>query len=64
MLGALSAREAGLFINLVPVFALAGAYGLMGESLGPIQWLGCGLVLVAVIGLNLGPKLTNSAGTR
>ena len=58
------ASEAGLFINLVPVFALAGAYGLLGESLGPIQWLGCGLVLTAVIGLSLRPKLTEAAGTR
>jgi drug/metabolite transporter (DMT)-like permease len=31
------ASEAGLSINLVPAFALAGAYGLLGESLGPIQ---------------------------
>ncbi len=58
------ASEAGVFINLVPVFALAGAYGLLGESLGPIQWLGCGLVLAAVIGLSLRPKLTEASGTR
>jgi drug/metabolite transporter (DMT)-like permease len=58
------ASEAGLFINLVPVFALAGAYGLLGESLRPIQWLGCGLVLAAVIGLSLQPKQPVAVVTR
>jgi len=47
------ASEAGVFINLVPLFALAGAYFLLGETLLPAQWLGSGLVLAAVVGLSL-----------
>jgi drug/metabolite transporter (DMT)-like permease len=46
------ASEAGVLINLVPLFALAGAYLLLGETLRPVQWLGSGLVLAAVVGLS------------
>ena len=48
-----SAGEAGFFINLVPIFALGGANVLLGERLTPAQWVGCGLVLLAVVGLSL-----------
>ena len=47
------ASEAGVFINLVPLFALAGAYFLLGETLQPVQWLSGGLMLAAVVGLSL-----------
>jgi drug/metabolite transporter (DMT)-like permease len=56
-----SAGEAGFFINLVPIFALGGAYALLGERLTPAQWAGCGLVLLAVAGLSLGQKSGQSA---
>jgi drug/metabolite transporter (DMT)-like permease len=59
-----SASEAGQFINLVPVFALAGAYLFLGESLQPIQWLGCGLVLLAVIWLAVRQKLPQAVDAR
>ena len=48
----MSAAEAGFFINLVPIFALGGAYVLLGERLTVAQWAGCGLVLLAVVGLS------------
>lgn len=51
-----SASEAGLFINLVPIFALVGAYTMLAEALRPSQWLGGALVLMAVFGLNVWPK--------
>jgi len=57
-----SAGEAGFFINLVPIFALGGAYVLLGERLTPAQWFGCGLVLLAVVGLSLGQNSDQAAG--
>jgi drug/metabolite transporter (DMT)-like permease len=57
-----SAGEAGFFINLVPLFALGGAYVLLGERLTLAQWAGCGLVLLAVVGLSLGQKSGQPAG--
>jgi drug/metabolite transporter (DMT)-like permease len=56
------ASEAGLMINLVPLFALAGAYVLLGETLRPVQWLGSGLVLAAVVGLSLQTAAGTPAG--
>jgi drug/metabolite transporter (DMT)-like permease len=57
-----SASEAGLFINLVPLVALGGAYGLLGETLLPIQWVGCGLVLVAVLCFSLQLRPSRGVG--
>jgi drug/metabolite transporter (DMT)-like permease len=56
------ASEAGLLINLVPLFALAGAYFLLGETLRPAQWLGSGLVLAAVVGLSLRMAVSTARG--
>jgi drug/metabolite transporter (DMT)-like permease len=64
-LGALrlvTASDAGFFINLVPLFALGGAYVLLGERLTLAQWAGCGLVLLAVVGLSLGQNSGQPAG--
>ncbi len=58
-----SAGEAGFFINLVPIFALGGAYMLLGERLTPAQWAGCGLVLLAVVGLSLKHDSDQAAGS-
>jgi drug/metabolite transporter (DMT)-like permease len=58
-----SAGEAGFFINLVPIFALGGAYVLLGERLTPAQWVGCGLVLLAVVGLSLSKNSSQASGS-
>ncbi len=58
-----SAGEAGFFINLVPIFALGGAYVLLGERLTPAQWVGCGLVLLAVVGLSLRKNSNQASGS-
>ena len=42
------ASEAGVFINLVPVFGLIAAYFLLDERLGATQWLGAGVVVLAM----------------
>ncbi len=59
-----SAGESGFFINLVPIFALGGAYVLLGERLTLAQWAGSGLVLLAVVGLSLGQNFGQPAGVR
>lgn len=56
------ASEAGVFVNLVPLFALAGACVLLGETLRPVQWLGSGLVLAAVVGLSLPAGVSEAKG--
>ncbi len=48
-----SANEAGVFINLAPICALFGVFWLLAGRLALIQWLGCGMILAAVFGLNL-----------
>ncbi|HEX2154454.1 MAG TPA: DMT family transporter [Acidimicrobiia bacterium] len=42
------AAVAGLFINLVPVFGVAAGHILLSESLTPRQWVGGGIILIAV----------------
>ena len=36
-------------LNLTPVFGVAGGYLFLGERLAPLQWLGAGLILAAVL---------------
>ncbi len=36
------------------VFALGGTYALLGDISTLAHWAGCGLVLLAVVGLSLG----------
>jgi drug/metabolite transporter (DMT)-like permease len=49
------ASMAGLFLNLIPVFGVGGAYLFLGERLAIVQWLGAILILTAVVGaLRLG----------
>jgi drug/metabolite transporter (DMT)-like permease len=45
------ASLAGLFLNLIPVFGIGGAYLFLGERLSAVQWLGAGLIVAAVSGL-------------
>lgn len=43
------ASLAGLFLNLIPIFAVGGATIFLGERLATAQWAGAALVLVAVV---------------
>lgn len=43
------ASLAGFFLNLIPIFAVGGAYLFLGERLAAVQWAGAALILVAVM---------------
>lgn len=51
----LGLRTASLSINLIPVVAVVAAYVLLGEVLGPWQWMGGALVLAAVAAVSAFP---------
>jgi drug/metabolite transporter (DMT)-like permease len=42
------ASLAGLFLNLIPIFAVGGAYLFLGERLAAVQWVGAALILASV----------------
>jgi len=44
-----SPTRVGIIMSTEPVFAAACAIVFLGEQLGPLQWLGGGLVVIAVI---------------
>lgn len=46
------ASKAGIYLSLVPVFAIALAWFLLDERLAPLQWLGAAIVICAVGGLS------------
>jgi len=46
-----SASFAAVSFYLIPVFGIAAGYVLLAERFGPSQWLGVGVVLVAVFGI-------------
>jgi drug/metabolite transporter (DMT)-like permease len=48
---------AGLFLNLIPIFGVAGAYVFLGERLSPVQWIGAILILAAVVGITRLPAM-------
>jgi len=50
------ASTAGQFLNLIPIFGVAGATLFLGERLGSAQWLGAILILVAVAGIVRGQQ--------
>jgi drug/metabolite transporter (DMT)-like permease len=50
------ASTAGQFLNLIPVFGVAGATIFLGERLGVAQWLGAILILAAVAGIVRGQQ--------
>jgi drug/metabolite transporter (DMT)-like permease len=54
-LSKLSASRTAIFLNCVPVVTALGAWGLLGERLSLLQFVGGGLVLVSVY-------LTNFSG--
>lgn len=43
-----SASTAGLFLTLIPLFAIGSAYLFLNEKLGILQWLGAILILISV----------------
>lgn len=47
-LRSMPASVAGGFFNLIPVFGIAAAYVVLGETLTSAQWVGAGLILLAM----------------
>ena len=47
-LSVLPPAVAGLFLTLIPVFGVSGAMIFLGEAVAPLQWVGGGLVILAV----------------
>lgn len=56
-LSLLPAGRASLAINLVPVVALGVGWALRGETLTPLQLVGAGLIVAAVVAVELRPAL-------
>jgi drug/metabolite transporter (DMT)-like permease len=52
-----TASTAGIFLNLIPVFGIAGAYLLLGERLSLAQWLGAAMIVTCVSGAWLWQKV-------
>lgn len=48
-LGQMPASLAGQYLNLIPIFGVAGAVLVLGERLTIWQWFGAAVILVAVI---------------
>lgn len=42
------ASTAGVYLSLVPVFTIAMAHAVLGETLSALQWVGAGIVITAV----------------
>jgi drug/metabolite transporter (DMT)-like permease len=47
-----TASQAGFFLNLIPLFGLAGAFVFLDERLSLMQWLGAFFILLAVIAMS------------
>lgn len=47
------ASKAGIYLSLVPVFAIGLAWVVLGERLSPLQWIGASVVVLAVVGLSV-----------
>lgn len=45
------ASFAALFLALIPVFGVGGAIVFLGESMAAVQWLGCILIIGAVVSI-------------
>lgn len=57
-----SASLAGLFLNLIPIFGVGGAYLFLNERLTAVQWAGAGMILAAVVSIvRLGNPATRAA---
>ena len=57
----IGAGRAGVFINLVPVFAVSFGVLLLRESFSPAMALGGGLVALGVVGVNWPQSPKNSS---
>jgi drug/metabolite transporter (DMT)-like permease len=63
-----SASTAALFLTLIPVFALGGAYLFLNEKLAILQWLGAILIVTSVSSISLmqqqseGQTIENKSG--
>jgi len=51
----LGVGQATIFINLIPVVSVLGAFFILGERLRPLQWFGAALVLAGVYLTMLAP---------
>jgi drug/metabolite transporter (DMT)-like permease len=49
----MSASEAGLYLNLIPIFGVGGAYIFLGDRLTPLQWMGAICILLAVLAISV-----------
>jgi drug/metabolite transporter (DMT)-like permease len=58
----MEAGRAGNYLNLVPVFTIALAFALLGERLTITQWIGSGIVLVAVVALGRTARARGKVG--
>jgi threonine/homoserine efflux transporter RhtA len=47
-----SEAEAGLYLNLIPIFGVVSVFIFLGERLTPIQWIGALLILLAVFAIS------------
>ena len=45
----LGASRATMFMNLIPVFAVLFSMVILGERMGPVQWLASALVFAGVL---------------
>ena len=52
----ISTSLAGLFLNLIPIFGVGGAFIFLGERLFIMQWVGAIIILAAVVGIFRLPK--------
>jgi drug/metabolite transporter (DMT)-like permease len=48
-----TAIEAGLYLNLIPIFGVSGAFLFLGDRLSPVQWLGAACILIAVFAISI-----------
>ena len=55
-----SPARTALILASEPAFAGLFAYLLKGETLGPVQWLGAGLILASIVAVELVPHLRPS----
>ena len=56
------ASMVGLFLNLIPIFGVAGAYLFLGERLTLVQAIGGALILVAVVMVLRGQREGTTTG--
>ena len=54
-LAQVNASVAGTFINLIPIFGIAGGYVFLGERLSMAQWIGATAILISVFAILLWP---------